>query len=64
VKRISELLPSIEVQLSDELGWPSSHLEAVAFAWLAKQNIERKAGNLPEVTGAAGPRILGAHYPK
>jgi anhydro-N-acetylmuramic acid kinase len=64
VKRISELLPSTEVQLSDELGWPSSHLEAVAFAWLAKQNIERKAGNLPEVTGAAGPRILGAHYPK
>ena len=40
------------------------HVEALAFAWLAKRCIEGLAGNLPEVTGADGPRILGAIYPR
>lgn len=40
------------------------HVEALAFAWLAKRCIEGLAGNLPEVTGAHGPRILGAIHPR
>ena len=39
-------------------------VEALAFAWLAKRCIDGLAGNLPEVTGARGPRILGAIYPR
>ena len=45
---------------SDDAGIASNHVEALAFAWLAKAAIERKHGNLPAVTGARGPRILGS----
>lgn len=45
------------------LGIPPNHVEALAFAWLACRFSRRQAGNLPAVTGAAGPRILGALYP-
>ena len=38
-------------------------VEAAAFAWLAWRFIEGRPGNLPRVTGARGPRILGALYP-
>ncbi len=38
-------------------------VEAMAFAWLARRAIHGDAGNLPEVTGALGPRVLGAVYP-
>lgn len=38
-------------------------IEAMAFAWLAKQCVERKPANVPDVTGAIGGRILGAIYP-
>lgn len=45
-----------------ELGLDPQWVEPVAFAWLAKQTVERRPGNLPEVTGAKGKRILGAVY--
>lgn len=45
------------------LGVASAHVEAVAFAWLAMRCVDREALPLPAVTGAAGPRILGAIYP-
>ncbi len=38
-------------------------IEAMAFAWLAKQCVERKPANVPGVTGALGERVLGAIYP-
>ena len=65
----SQLMQSLQKQLSvpvnstDALGISPSHVEALAFAWLAKQFCERKPGNLPSVTGAKGNRILGALYP-
>ena len=34
-----------------------------AFAWLAQQTLSRQPGNLATVTGARGPRVLGAIYP-
>jgi anhydro-N-acetylmuramic acid kinase len=43
-------------------GLPPESIEPLAFAWLARQRIEGRSGNLPGVTGAAGPRILGALY--
>jgi len=40
--------------------WRPEHIEALGFAWLAKRCLDGEPGNLPSVTGAAGPRILGA----
>ncbi len=45
------------------LGVAPNRVEALAFAWLAQRFTQRKAGNLPAVTGARGDRILGALYP-
>lgn len=61
--RLQALLPSMPIAHTDALGIPVDWVEAVAFAWLAKQALEGKPGNLPAVTGAAGLRILGAIYP-
>jgi len=38
-------------------------VEAMAFAWLAQRALRNEPGNLPAVTGARGPRVLGAIYP-
>ncbi len=52
-----------KVASTQALGIAPDHVEALAFAWLGQRFSERKAGNLPSVTGARGPRILGALYP-
>lgn len=61
-QRLQQLLHPVKIAPSDELGINASWVEAAAFAWLARQTIHQEPGNLPEVTGAAGPRILGALY--
>ena len=40
------------------------HVEALAFAWLAREALAGRPGNLPAVTGARGLRVLGAIYPR
>jgi anhydro-N-acetylmuramic acid kinase len=40
------------------------HVEALAFAWLARECLAGRPGNLAAVTGARGPRVLGAIYPR
>jgi anhydro-N-acetylmuramic acid kinase len=40
------------------------HVEALAFAWLARETLAGRPGNLPAVTGARGARVLGAIYPR
>jgi anhydro-N-acetylmuramic acid kinase len=47
---------------STALGVDVEHVEALAFAWLARRALAREAGNLAAVTGARGPRVLGAIY--
>lgn len=56
-------LPDCELASTDRLGVSPTHVEALAFAWLAHRFTLRRSGNLPAVTGAAGDRILGALYP-
>lgn len=51
------------VESTAVLGVAPNRVEALAFAWLGYRFTERAAGNLPAVTGAKGPRILGALYP-
>ena len=48
---------------TENLGVDGDAVEAAAFAWLAYRFLERLPGNSPTVTGAAGPRVLGALYP-
>lgn len=63
------LMRSLQAQLpcpvtdTTALGVSPQHVEALAFAWLAARFCERLPGNLPAVTGARGPRVLGALYP-
>jgi len=59
---LQKLLTNIQVESTDILGVGVDWLEAIAFAWLAKQTLDKKTANLPEVTGAKGARILGAIY--
>ncbi|MDH3319008.1 MAG: anhydro-N-acetylmuramic acid kinase [Betaproteobacteria bacterium] len=61
--RLGELLTPVPVESSAGHGIGPSQVEAAAFAWLARQAVRAKAGNVPAVTGARGPRILGAIYP-
>src|SRR5574337_1739021 len=63
MRRLAALLPAVTVESTDAAGLPPLQVEAAAFAWLAKAFVERRPGNRPEVTGAAGLRILGALYP-
>jgi anhydro-N-acetylmuramic acid kinase len=54
---------SVPVQSTADFQIDPDYLEAVGFAWLAKRTLEGLPGNLPEVTGARGLRILGGIYP-
>lgn len=63
VERIRELARPRRVALTDELGVPTGQVEAVAFAWLAMKCVRREPIDLSHVTGARGPRVLGAIYP-
>jgi anhydro-N-acetylmuramic acid kinase len=63
MQRLQAGLPDVLVSTSDQHGLPPLEVEAAAFAWLARQTMRHLPGNLSSVTGAAGPRILGAIYP-
>lgn len=63
MQRLHDGLPAMRVSSTESHGLPPLQVEAAAFAWLARQAINRQPGNLASVTGAAGPRILGAIYP-
>ncbi|MDB5886217.1 MAG: hypothetical protein JWR74_2388 [Polaromonas sp.] len=63
LERLQAALPWLHVSTSEQHGLPPLQVEAAAFAWLARQMLRRQPGSLPAVTGAAGPRVLGALYP-
>jgi anhydro-N-acetylmuramic acid kinase len=52
------LLSSQELEPGIEPRW----MEAMAFAWLARQTLSGKSGNLPAVTGATHGVVLGGIY--
>lgn len=61
--RLQARLPQLPMMSTDARGLPAMQVEATAFAWLARQFMQGAPGNLPQVTGASGPRVLGALYP-
>ncbi|WP_432720338.1 anhydro-N-acetylmuramic acid kinase [Jeongeupia wiesaeckerbachi] len=60
---LGALLPGITIASTAELGVDPDWVEAIAFAWLAQRCLSGQSGNVPAVTGAAGPRVLGAIWP-
>ncbi len=63
MQRLRHHLPGITVNSTENRGLHPDWVEATAFAWLAKRHLEGKPGNVPAVTGASSPEILGALYP-
>jgi anhydro-N-acetylmuramic acid kinase len=63
MKEISNRLSGVSVEKTDDHGVPAQQVEALAFAWLAKQCVERKAIDLTATTGAKHPLVMGAVYP-
>ena len=61
--RLAAAFPKQVVKTTAALGIDPDWVEACAFAWLARQALLLRPGNLPAVTGAKGPRVLGAIYP-
>ena len=62
MRALAREIAPCRVAPTDEHGVAVDHVEALAFAWLAREALAGRPGNLPAVTGARGPRILGAVY--
>ena len=63
MQRLGQTLAPRPVRSTVDFGVDPDYLEAMAFAWLARQRLLGLPGNLPAVTGARGLRVLGAVYP-
>ena len=57
--RLQAHLPYCTVETTETLGLAPTWVEAVAFAWLARQTLMGETGNLPAVTGASKGVVLG-----
>ena len=62
LRALRENLSDCTIGLTDTLGVPVDWVEAMAFAWLARQRMHAQPGNCPYVTGAARAAVLGAMY--
>lgn len=63
MQRLAELLAPMIVESTAACGIDPDFVEAMTFAWLARETLAGRPGNLPSVTGARGPRVLGAIFP-
>ena len=64
MRRLRGALPGVRVEDTSARGIDPDFMEAMCFAWLAGETLAGRAGNLPEVTGAQRPAVLGAvHHP-
>ena len=61
--RLAAHLPQAVVESTAAHGLDPDYVEAMGFAWLARETLAGRPGNLPAVTGAAGPRVLGTIFP-
>jgi anhydro-N-acetylmuramic acid kinase len=62
IERIRNALPECNIETTDRWGINPSWVEAIAFAWLARQRLRGAASNIPTVTGARAPVSLGGVY--
>jgi len=63
MRRLAARLPGVDVASTASVGIDPDFVEAAGFAWLARETLAGRPGNLPAVTGARGPRVLGAIHP-
>ena len=63
MEELAARLPCQSTSTTETLGIHPDWVEAVAFAWLAKQCLDNQPANLPTATGAHHPTILGGVYP-
>lgn len=61
--RLAAYLPQAVVESTAAHGLDPDYVEAMGFAWLARETLAGRPGNLPAVTGASGRRVLGTVYP-
>ncbi|WP_334178635.1 anhydro-N-acetylmuramic acid kinase [Pseudoxanthomonas sp.] len=61
--RLAASLPQAVVESTASHGLDPDYVEAMGFAWLARETLAGRPGNLPAVTGASGRRVLGTVYP-
>jgi anhydro-N-acetylmuramic acid kinase len=61
-RRLAANLPDTRARDTSAFGIPPTQVEAALFAWLSHRYVEGLAGNVTAVTGARGPRVLGALY--
>ena len=60
---LATVFAPVPVTTFDAIGWDSKSFEAVAFALMAYQAVTGQWGNIPSVTGASHPVILGTIVP-
>ena len=60
---LEQQLAPLKVEKIDNYGIPAEARKAVAFAALAALALDGVPANLPSVTGASGPRLLGTFTP-
>lgn len=63
VNQLQLILPTIQIDTTAALGIAPEWVEAIAFAWLAKQTMAGLSGNVASVTGASRETVLGGIYP-
>jgi anhydro-N-acetylmuramic acid kinase len=63
MRHLAQALGPVPLRTTTEHGLPADQVEAAAFAWLAWMFLRRAPAGHPTVTGASGPRVLGALYP-
>lgn len=61
-QEIATLLPNVAVDSTAAVGLDPDWVESVAFAWLAMRHLQGLPGNLPSVTGAREPVVLGRRF--
>ena len=59
VQAVARALPECRVLTNEDLGYDSNAKEAVAFAVLANETIFAGCNNVPTVTGAKNPVVMG-----
>lgn len=63
MSRLRAQLPTLPVESTARWGLDPDWMEAAAFAWMARETLAGRPSNLPGVTGARTPVILGGIYP-
>lgn len=60
---LATALAPAKVETTEALGIPADWVEAVAFAWLAREHCAGRLIDLASITGARANRVLGCLYP-